>query len=241
MVAHNFAVAIVLASGVVFAQVVDLPRGANVLEVCELPKLARANRALILWMINPQKHPWHDENEPYTCPDETRGSFYRGPARVSLTNTVTKTIVNTVEIKTELTGGWKDELDIPYWIHRSYYRVDPPFKGAEGRPVILDLKDYNGDGKALEFALFDAHSCSELQTQLIGYSERRDRVIQFPIHVKGKHYDHNPGLLWLDRFLFQKPLRPGYWKYEISYNNGDNVEFTIRYNRAKEMFVGTVK
>jgi hypothetical protein len=41
-----------------------------------------------------------------------------------------------------------------------------------GKPKIMLLKDYNGDGEALEFALFDAWTCSDLVTTLIGYSRR---------------------------------------------------------------------
>ena len=57
-------------------------------------------------------------------------------------------------------------------------RVEGPVReGVEARPTILWLKDYNGDGKAFEFALFEAEACMGLQTTLIGYSEKQDRVI----------------------------------------------------------------
>jgi hypothetical protein len=41
------------------------------------------------------------------------------------------------------------------------------------------LRDHNGDGDALEFALFDAPACMGLETTLVGYSRARDKVIQY--------------------------------------------------------------
>jgi hypothetical protein len=201
-------------------------------------------------MINPQKFPrWNEEIEhraedapPYTCPEETRGSFFRGPTRVSLVDTVASTIINTVEIRRDDGNNGPDEFDIPYLIHRRYYRVDPPFVLDEGHPVILDLKDYNGGGEALEFALFDAQSCAVTETELIGYSEKQDKVIQYPIYLKGMWWDGlNPTLLWLDRFLLQKPVSPGVWKYTLEYNSGVVFKLAIRYDPGRERFEGTVQ
>ena len=94
------------------------------------------------------------EMNGYSCPEETLGSYYSGPTRVSLLDSVTNRIINTVTVRTPF--GDKDEFDVPYLIHANFYRVEPPLKDGEGKPVILDLKDYNGDGKALEFAFFAA-------------------------------------------------------------------------------------
>jgi hypothetical protein len=108
--------------------------------------------------------------------------------------------------------------------------------------VILDLKDYNGDGKALEFALLDAQSCTVTETELIGYSERRDKVIQYPIDLRGMWWnERNPTLLWLDHFLLQKPVSRGLWKYTLSYNSGEIFTFDIRYDPLRERFEGTVE
>jgi hypothetical protein len=51
-----------------------------------------------------------------------------------------------------------------------YYHVEGVSKDREGKPAIMRMRDYNGDGKALEFALFDALACMGLETTLIGYS-----------------------------------------------------------------------
>jgi len=47
----------------------DFPRGATIIEQRTLP--AEPNRALVLWMINPERSNPIPEAEPYTCPDET--------------------------------------------------------------------------------------------------------------------------------------------------------------------------
>lgn len=107
------------------------------------------------------------------------------------------------------------------------------------------LGDYNGDGKALEFAFFDADACMGLQTTLVGYSESQDKVVQYPIRlivVEGNKrriaISH-----WID-YLFSNPaLRPGYWKYEIDYRGrgGTLDRYEIRYDKRRERFEGTVE
>jgi hypothetical protein len=117
-------------------------------------------------------------------------------------------------------------------------------KGVEAKPTILALKDYNGDGKALEFALFEAEACMGLATTLIGYSEKQDRVIQYPVKLKviegTKHSERND--FWADYLFSKKPLRPGYWKYEIDYRGraGSLDKWEIRYHAAREEFEGTL-
>ena len=79
----------------------ELPSGAVIIEEQPLGSENHPDRALILWMVNPAKNPsdaQKDPEEPYTCPDETRGSCYSGPTRVSLINTTTQTVINTIEI-----------------------------------------------------------------------------------------------------------------------------------------------
>jgi hypothetical protein len=234
------------------AQFAGLPADANVIEIQELPPSIRANRALVLWMEHPEKQPRNngkavadDKPKPYMCPEETRGSFYRGPTRVSLVDTATRKVMSTVEIRVDSASGTLDEFDIPYWIQPTYYRVDPPLRVGEGKPVIMDLRDYNGDGKALEFAIFEALSCSLINTQLIGYSARRDQVLQYEIRLKGEKSEGNRtnthAQIWLDRFLLQRPIRPGVWRYTIAYHSGDVGTFEIRYDQVQECFVGTVQ
>jgi len=106
----------------------------------------------------------------------------RGPTRLSLVDTRAGRIVHTLKIA----DGDVDSFDVPYTLGSGGpYRVS----GRFGRPSILRLADYTGDGVAAELALFDALSCSTLLTTLIGYNGHDDRLVQFPIHTRFESYD----------------------------------------------------
>lgn len=221
-----------------------LPAGAVVLETRKIPSLKHGGRELVLWMLSPKKNPTgYEPDEIYTCPDQTRGSYYSGPTRVSLVDSATGRIINTVKIVEEFAEGG-DSLDVPYAIRRGYYyRVETGLqRGVEAKPTILWLRDYNGDGKALEFALFNAEACMGLGTTLIGYSEKQDRVSQYPVSlevIEGSKRSNRVSP-WADYLFNKKPLRPGYWKYEIDYTGrgGSLDKWEVRYNPAKEQFEG---
>jgi hypothetical protein len=217
----------------------DLPEGALVIET----QPVAPNRSLILWMVRPTQHPREMPNDHYACPEYTRGSYYRGATRVSLVDSQTHKVINTVKISSE-PGEEADEFDIPYSIRSDYYyRVEGVPKETEGKPAIMWLKDYNGDGKAWEFALFDAQACMGLATTLIGYSERQDKVIQYQTHLvvsdsKGKRSTTTQS--WTDYLFSKKPASPGSWKYEIDYRGrgGSLDKYEIRYDKQAERFEG---
>lgn len=221
-----------------------LPAKAKVIEIRKLPSREHGNRALVLWMQNFKKVPSdYGSDDVIPCPDQTRGSHYSGPTRVSLLDTTTNTIINTVKV---VDADDEDSFDVPYAIRKGYYYhvATTVRRNVEARPTLMWLRDYNGDGKALEFALFDAPACMGLQTSLIGYSEKQDRVIQYPIDLNvtegTQHVSHK--MLWAD-YLFNKPqLRPGYWKFEVDYTGrgGTLDKWEVRYNRALERFEGTL-
>ncbi len=218
-----------------------LPSGALIVETRKLPA---PNRSLVLWMLSPKKNPsTYGSEEPIPCPDQTRGSYYSGPTRVSLLNTATNAIMNTVKVVREYEDN-DDSFDVPYAIRKGfYYQVSTQVaRTVEARPTIMWLRDYNGDGKALEFALFDAEACMGLQTTLIGYSVKQDRVIQYPIHLdvfegaKRSTSDSH----WADYLFNRKPVRLGYWKYEVDYRGraGTLDKWEVRYNLVRERFEG---
>jgi hypothetical protein len=222
---------------------VRLGAGAVVIETRQLEVGAGKKRMLVLWMLRPSKHP-REGDEIYTCPEETRGSYYTGPLRVSLFDMSTRRLVNTLKITQEYADD-ADEFDIPYRIHAGgYYHVGGAREGAEGRPTIMWLRDYNGDGRALEFALFDAQACMGLETTLVGYSEKQDRVIQYTVMLEataeGKKMKQ--ALKWVDYLFSKKPAAPGRWEYEIDYRGraGTLDRYAVRYDGAAERFEGTV-
>lgn len=222
------------------AQSYDLPPDSLVLEARPLQSAAHSDRALLLWMANPKRNP-RQAGEVYTCPEYTRGSYYSGPTRVSLVNARTRRIINTLSVAD---SGGTDSFDIPYLIRRYYYTVPVLENGSEGKPVVMWLKDYNGDGRAQEFALFDAMACMGLATTLIGYSEAQDRVIQYPAEIELIHGAERTTetMYWVDYLFSKKPVRRGYWKYQIDYRGRDGSleTYEIRYNARRERFEGTI-
>ncbi|MEY2561867.1 MAG: hypothetical protein QOH88_60 [Verrucomicrobiota bacterium] len=215
-----------------------LGAGALVLETKEVAP----NRALVLWMVNPKKNPRETPDEPYTCPEYTRGSYYSGPTRVSLVDPQTGRVINTLKILSEES----DSFDLPYAINgEHYYHVEGAAKGTDAKPTILFLKDYNGDGKATEFALFDAQACMGLATTLIGYSEHQDKVVQYQTHLsirdsKGKKSDRTER--WTDYLFSKEAQSPGVWKFEIDYRGRGGVlaKYDVHYDKKTERFEGTL-
>ena len=218
-----------------------LPPGGQVIEVQPIQSIKHPHRALVLWMLNPLKIPRDNPDDIYTCPEYTRGSHYSGPTRVSLIDSQAKKIINTIKIQDPLEGN--DTFDIPYRIENGhYYHVEGVPQGKEGKPTIMWLKDYNGDGHAWEFALFEAIACMGLPTTLIGYSEAQDRVIQYPVAltvITGKQKSTRTAL-WVDYLFSQRPESPGFWKYAIDYRGraGSLDAYEVRYRPEEEKFYG---
>jgi hypothetical protein len=219
----------------------SLPAGAKVIEIQNIKSTKHPNRALLLWMLNPERHPRENPEDLYTCPEETVGHFYSGPVRVSLVSTVAKKIINTIELKD---GQGEDSFNIPYKIHKGYYFVAGVRGQQEGKPTIMRLKDYNGDGRAMEFALFEAHACMGLSTTLLGYSEKQDQVIQYETELRSSlgGEQKTESLHWVDYLFSKKPVRAGFWRYEIDYRGrgGSLDQYEVRYNAAIEKFAGTL-
>lgn len=236
------------------AQDYGLPPGALIVE----KRMVKPGRMFVLWMLNPTRHPreMSVEDEPYTCPEVTRGHYYSGRTRVSLVNTRTRKLINTLSIKQEY---WDEEdtdsFDLPYKILKgspfnqsivgSYYHVAGVSQGQEGRPTVMLLRDFNGDGRAQEFALFDALACMGLQTTLIGYSAGQDKVIQYRVNLSVNGEDNQPrtqNLHWADYLFSIEPCGRGFWRYEIDYRGrgGSLNTFRVSYNRRKEEFEGSL-
>jgi len=192
---------------------------------------------------NPRRNPRPYDEEGYTCPERARGSYYSGPTRVSLVNSASGAVINTVRItiRTVVVSGAtereseEDSFQIPYRIRRDLYRVDALDRGGEGKPAIINLKDYNGDGRALEFTVFRVESCSDVGVQLIGYSIAQDRVIQFPFRSIEDRTDSRPWF-WADNLFAHKPVARGHWHYKMAYPGADCV-YDYRYRPSSEDFL----
>jgi len=194
------------------ASLIDLPAGGVVLEQRLLPPTEHGPRAVVLWMLSPQASECPSANDwAPSCPGSTRGCYVHGPTRVSLVDPVARRTLNTVEIF-EPFGG-TDTFDVP----RKLLMDGPYHRGHAGAPVILWLHDYNGDGKKFEFALFDAESCSDLFTALIGYSSRQDRLVWYSVRSRTVGLDAVPDVAWPETLFAARPLRPGVWRYRLAW------------------------
>jgi hypothetical protein len=120
--------------------------------------------------------------------------------------------------------------------HRSFPSSQAQSRhGGEGKPKIINLKDYNVDGLSLEFALFDAETCSDTAVQLIGYSIGKDRVIQYPFRSMADRADAKPWL-WTNNLFAHKPIGRGHWHYTMIFPAATCV-FDYRYRPSNEDFL----
>ncbi len=223
-------------------QKLNLPVGAKVLETRTLTATSHPNRALVLWMVNPKKNPREPADEIYTCPEYTRGHYFSGQTRISLVDLKTNKTINTINVKGETEDH--DSFDMPYKIARGYYYQVASSKTKEAKPIILSLQDFNGDGKAHEFVLYDAEGCMTVMTTLIGYSEAQDKVIQYQtvLKIKNKNESKTETVGWVDHLFKQQPRKRGVWKFEIDYRGrgGSLDQYNVRYNTKLERFEGTL-
>jgi hypothetical protein len=234
----------------------QLPTEAIVIERAVLPRSVHADREILLWMIAPTKHDRGEfsESNPYTCPERTLGSYYRGPTRVSLIDARSGKIINTIILRHS--WGDEDSFDIPYRILVSdLYAVPGKPPGAEGKPMLLMLRDITGQGLPLAASFYEAEACMGLLTTTIGYSVKRDILIQYQAELNSKTQEivEGRGIVdvgkaamettsWIDHLFSEKPAEPGHWSYKIDYRGrgGPLDSYDIRYDASKEEFVGTL-
>ncbi|HYL36773.1 MAG TPA: hypothetical protein VEV17_12740 [Bryobacteraceae bacterium] len=154
----------------------------------------------------------------------------------------THQIINTVRIHSL---GAHDTFITPFRILPDfYYSVPGRRKGTKGKPRLLDLRDINGDGLPLEAAFFEAVACMGLDTTLVVYSPKQDRVIQFPVKlsVQAGKKPTTETTFWIDYLFSRKPVEPGHWTYQIDYRGrgGSLDKYDIRFDAEHEQFVGTL-
>jgi hypothetical protein len=231
----------------------DLPPGAVVIERAAIPQGVHPHRELVLWMLSPKRNDRGElsQSNPYSCPEMTLGSYYSGPTRISLVDSSAKRVINTIGLRSSYE---EDSFDVPYRILADFYYLVPGGKrGQEGKPKLLALHDFNGDGLPLETAFFEAEACMGLMTTLIGYSPKQDRVIQYQVELKitAQKAIKGRGLVnegeattetrsWADYLFAQKPSGLGHWSFKIDYTGrgGPLDQYRVHYDPSREMFFG---
>ncbi len=233
---------LVIAAAVAFGQekVPGLPANAFVVETVPVPESVQRDRLIALWMIDAEKSEYKIGPEPQACPEMTRGSGYSGKTRVSLIDTAAHRVINTIEIHT----SEDDRFEIPMLIWPGYYAIPKLTQKNAGKPKILDLRDFNGDGAALEFAFYEAEACMGLATALLGYSVQQDKLIQYEVDLTvldGPRREERVEA-WPDYLFHRKPIAPGKWRYTIDYSGrgGCTDSYVVNYSATAERFSGTV-
>jgi len=235
---------------------VSLPEGALVIERAAVPRSVHLDREMLLWMIAPEKHDRGElKSNVYSCPERTQGSFYRGPTRISLFDTASQKIINTISLKSGF--GDADSFDIPYRILPDFYYIVPGHTdGSEGKPALLALRDINGDGLPLEVSFFEAEACMGLLTTTIGYSTKQDKLIQYEVELRSRTQKIVEGrgmvgtgdattkttAVWVDYLFAEKPSKLGFWSYKIDYTGrgGTQDTYNVHYDPARGKFFGTL-
>jgi hypothetical protein len=202
---------------------------AKIVDVQELSEMDHAHRALVLWMINPTQHFKLDYVN--TCPEQGQGSTYVGPTRISLVDTENMQIVNTVELgyggQDSMSISYRNSTDNWYPYYFPFQNLSEAKKTIDFAPKLLNLQDYTGDGKALEFAILTPPlGCVGFSHVLAGYSEKQDKAVEYKI----------PKYL-----LVKKPETPGYWKYSVDHRGrgGCLENYDVQYDQQEESFKTT--
>jgi hypothetical protein len=187
-----------------------LPAGAVVIETQVLARSIHTGRSLVLWMLSPQASDCVAEDDyAFSCPGTTRGCYFHGPTRVSLVDQDAERVIDTIAITDPFTG--EDAFDVP----RKLYGDTPYHVGQAYRPRILRLQDHNRDGVKAEFVMFDAESCADLFTGLIGYSAKQDRLLWYNVRVSG--WEGLTETNWPETLFAVRPSRDGLWRYRLAW------------------------
>jgi hypothetical protein len=204
------------------------------------------NRGLVLFM---KEYKYFSSNAEkgnnYTCPEISRGNYSSGKAFLSLINITSKTIMQTIKIpgiKYEKSDGKIEEgnVELPIKIRPGNLYPTEHFHSyfIDETPIILNLIDFDGDGKRNEFVIFDAVDCMEIETLLAGYNQDEDKICIYPIHLK---VNKKNGIgYWLDRFYIQKSTKRNEWNYTLDYRarGGCQETYLIKYLPKQHEFYG---
>jgi hypothetical protein len=250
----------------------ELPEDAFIIETKKILSGNNSERLLVLWMRDPYIQ--IDYENFYTCIEYTTGkAYFEGKTYLSLVSFNKKELINTLQIERNYT--WTDTIGnliihktnaaniIPISaLKRSYsgsamsgkYVTKNATDTTDGTVEVLHLEDFNQDGKAYEFSMFENFACAGTSCTLYGYSELQDKIIHYSfettyrqdlwndtIKVIGKDTTFTKSQYWVDA-LFTFPPMPFPIKFRIDYRGrgGDCNYYYFNYNRDKELFIQTI-
>ncbi|MCL1962495.1 MAG: hypothetical protein FWG56_12170 [Desulfovibrionaceae bacterium] len=210
-----------------------LPAHARVMDEAAIWS-AHGKRRLVLWVADAQESREEDYGDVLTCPEMAIGRHYvTGRARLSLVDERRSRIEDSVLLET---SPEEPLLGIPVAVGRTLY--DAP----GGAHRVMRLRDINRDGRADEFVLYMAGSCSDFVATIAGYSKRQDKVIWYTFHldVNDEGQLSTEDSHWIPIQFLRRAPRRGVWRFTATYPEYPPREYRyeIRYDAAQERFVG---
>ncbi len=124
------------------------PAGAQIIETVILP--TAKSRMLVLWMASPRRvmATW------VTAADLLYGDHWFGLTNLSLVDPVASKLINTIPVQPPEDSAERDGFAIPFFTYGGGYHVPAPNRDRKGKPAIVHLKDFTGEGLPAQFALF---------------------------------------------------------------------------------------
>ena len=252
--------------------VLQLPENAYILETKKIAGKNNTDRILVLWMTDP--YILIDGESSYTCPEYTMGkAYFEGKTFLSVVSADKNTMINTIQIKNDYTVTDTVGNTI---VHKTYAGTIVPVsarkrqrsRGAmsgkyftthatdttDGAVEILHLEDFNQDGKAHEFAVFENFGCAGTSCTLYGYSIMQDKVIHYTfkttyqadvwrdtIKVLNKDTMYTETVYWADA-LFTLTPKPFPIKFAIDFRGrgGEYNYYYFNYDKKRELFTQTI-
>jgi hypothetical protein len=209
-----------------------LPPGAKIIETADISRTVGKPRTLVLWMMRPVRR---NTGEEY-CGTAVHGVYdWEGPARLSLIDSGSAKLISTIKIQSGYLGrvpGHPDDFFLLPSVSKdgSYYAIPHPGKDGTGIPLILNLRDYTGNGVAAEFPVFEYEACGIVDTSLLGYQPKTDTVVQ---------YRFDSGGFWVLQVFARASMRPGYWKFtwRPAHGSDDIVDVDLSFDKQRQIFV----
>lgn len=213
----------------------------------------RQPRAIAVVIENPR---FQIDLEDYeTCPTEVFGQGYVcGRVSFALLDPNSKSVLDTCpEISYESPFEPRCHT-LPFSIRAGRsYRSDGSNDGA-GRVRILTFSDFNRDGIAAEFPIFEYVACGFNVAAIIGYDQRRDQILPFVFNFSATEKDffgqrdgrdttfsvsHN----WMPNLPFAALLKKDTFRYHFYGGHGMETGevFKIWFNPATGEFDGTLQ
>jgi len=156
-----------------------LPADAKIIESADIHLGGGQTRTLVLWMTNPERVMAHWD----WCGDDVYGDHWFGPTSLSLIDASNRKLINTIRVHSASDAENKGSFSVPFFTRESPYYVPHPDKDKRGKPLLLKLRDFTGEGVKGQFVLFDYAACGVDQTSVFGYSPKLDKVLQYSVEV----------------------------------------------------------